>query len=159
VRAACAHWRGDTIHTIRYIPYIAMQANLSVRYVPNQTADNLIGHLQRHLKHEFHKLRSRNTIEFGIYSRGQSWNADRSSSFFKLASDTIALEWGVKPLMVREGGTMPCASMLESMLDAPVIMVPMGQSSDNCHLANERIRKENLIKGKNVMRRIVEGME
>lgn len=35
-------------------------------------------------------------------------------------------------------------------------MIPMGQNSDNCHLANERIRKVNLIRGKNVIRHLME---
>ncbi len=51
---------------------------------------------------------------------------------------------------------MPVASHLEAMLAAPAIMVPMGQSSDNCHLANERIRRTNLFRGKNVIRRLLE---
>lgn len=51
---------------------------------------------------------------------------------------------------------MPVASYLERMLSAPAIMIPMGQSSDNCHLANERIRRTNLFKGKNVIRRLLE---
>ena len=56
----------------------------------------------------------------------------------------------------RPGGTMPVASHLERLLCAPAIMIPMGQSSDNCHLANERIRRTNLFKGKNVIRRLLE---
>jgi acetylornithine deacetylase/succinyl-diaminopimelate desuccinylase-like protein len=136
----------------------ALQANLSVRYVPNQTADALVGHLQRHLQHEFRKLRSSNKLQFAVKSRGQAWSADPASAYFKQAAAAIEAEWGEAPLPVREGGTMPCASLLESLLGAPAIMIPMGQNSDNCHLANERLRRQNLIKGKNVMRRIVEGM-
>lgn len=135
-----------------------VQANLSVRFVPNQKADDLTGHLQRHLQHEFRKLRSSNRFDFSVKSRGQHWSADPGSSFFRQVSAAIEAEWGQAPLPVREGGTMPCASMLESMLNAPAIMVPMGQFSDNCHLANERLRRQNLIKGKNVMRRVVEGL-
>jgi len=71
----------------------------------------------------------------------------------------VESEWERTALAVREGGTMPCASMLETLLSAPVIMLPMGQGSDNCHLANERIRRVNLIKGKNVVRRILESFE
>lgn len=42
---------------------------------------------------------------------------------------------------------MPVASVLERMLAAPaIIMIPMGQSSDSPHLANERIRRVNLLK-------------
>ena len=97
---------------------------------------------------------------------------------------------------------MPVASLLETMLGAPAIMVPMGQvratgglqrhvrllycrgvpagsqghkrwhapsppplplplllplqSSDSCHLANERIRRSNLLRGKAVIRRLLE---
>jgi acetylornithine deacetylase/succinyl-diaminopimelate desuccinylase-like protein len=72
-------------------------------------------------------------------------------------TDAISQEWGCKPLPVREGGTMPCASMLETILGAPAMLLPMGQNSDNCHLANEKLRKVNLVKGKNVIRRIIEG--
>eukprot|EP00775_Hariotina_reticulata_P000343 gene343-573_t len=66
-----------------------------------------------------------------------------------MAERAVFREWGVQPLYVREGGTMPVASLIEKMLGAPALMIPMGQSSDNCHLANERLRRTNLIKGKN----------
>ncbi len=51
---------------------------------------------------------------------------------------------------------MPVASLIEKTLGAPALMIPMGQSSDNCHLANERIRRTNLVKGKNVVRHLLE---
>ena len=47
-----------------------MQGNLSIRYVPNQDADSLLSHLTRHLKHEFRKLRSSNTLEVEAKGRG-----------------------------------------------------------------------------------------
>jgi di- and tripeptidase/Cys-Gly metallodipeptidase DUG1 len=73
-----------------------------------------------------------------------------------MAERAVFREWGVHPLYVREGGTMPVASLIEKMLGAPALMIPMGQSSDNCHLANERLRRTNLIKGKNVVRHLLE---
>jgi len=45
---------------------------------------------------------------------------------------------------------MPVASLIEKMLGAPALLIPTGQSSDNCHLANERLRRLNLIKGAHV---------
>lgn len=53
---------------------------------------------------------------------------------------------------------MPMASVLEEILGAPALLIPMGQASDNCHLANERIRLTNLFKGKNVIRRLLIGV-
>ena len=48
------------------------------------------------------------------------------------------------------------ASALEKMIGAPALMLPMGQSSDNCHLANERVRRSNLVRGKNVIRNLLQ---
>jgi di- and tripeptidase/Cys-Gly metallodipeptidase DUG1 len=87
---------------------------------------------------------------------GDWWEADPKSQLFQMAERAVRREWGVDPLYVREGGTMPVASLIEKMLGAPALMIPMGQSSDNCHLANERLRRVNLIKGKNVVRHLLE---
>lgn len=54
---------------------------------------------------------------------------------------------------------MPVASALEKMLGAPALLLPMGQSSDNCHLANERIRRVNLLHGKNVVKHLLQVRE
>ena len=48
------------------------------------------------------------------------------------------------------------ASALEKMLGAPALLVPLGQASDACHLANERISRTNLVRGKNVLRNLLE---
>jgi hypothetical protein len=47
-----------------------VQGNLSIRYVPNQSADKLLSYLTRHLEHEFSKLRSSNTLEVDVRGRG-----------------------------------------------------------------------------------------
>ncbi len=87
---------------------------------------------------------------------GDWWEADPKSQLFQMAERAVRREWGLDPLYVREGGTMPVASLIEKMLGAPALMIPMGQSSDSCHLANERLRRLNLIKGKNVVRHLLE---
>lgn len=91
-----------------------------------------------------------------VHSVGDWWEADPKSELFQMAERAVRREWGVDPLYVREGGTMPVASLIEKMLGAPALMIPMGQSSDNCHLANERLRRLNLVKGKNVVRHLLE---
>ncbi|KIW90562.1 uncharacterized protein Z519_09209 [Cladophialophora bantiana CBS 173.52] len=59
-----------------------------------------------------------------------------------------------EPLFIREGGSIPAISFLESEFDAPAAMFPMGQASDNAHLDNERMRVENLYKGREVLKRV-----
>ncbi|KIW35286.1 hypothetical protein, variant [Cladophialophora immunda] len=59
-----------------------------------------------------------------------------------------------EPLFIREGGSIPAISFLEHEFDAPAAMFPMGQASDNAHLDNERMRVENLYKGREVLKRV-----
>ncbi|KIW72830.1 hypothetical protein, variant [Phialophora macrospora] len=59
-----------------------------------------------------------------------------------------------EPLFIREGGSIPAISFLEHEFKAPAAMFPMGQASDNAHLDNERMRVENLYKGREVLKRI-----
>lgn len=59
-----------------------------------------------------------------------------------------------EPLFIREGGSIPALSFLEHEFDAPAAMFPMGQASDNAHLDNERMRVENLWKGRDVLKQV-----
>lgn len=59
-----------------------------------------------------------------------------------------------EPLFIREGGSIPAISFLEKEFNAPAAMFPMGQASDNAHLDNERMRLENLYKGREVLKRV-----
>jgi acetylornithine deacetylase/succinyl-diaminopimelate desuccinylase-like protein len=45
---------------------------------------------------------------------------------------------------------------LEKTLGAPAILLPFGQSSDNPHLENERIRGMNLMRGKNMIKHFLQ---
>jgi di- and tripeptidase/Cys-Gly metallodipeptidase DUG1 len=51
------------------------------------------------------------------------------------------------------------ASALEKILGAPALLVPFGQSSDACHLANERLQRINLMHGKNVIKHLLYMLE
>lgn len=131
-------------------------AKVSIRFVPKQDPEVLFGLLKRHVESEFSKLGSMNRVELLVERVGGWWEAEQDSAWLLMLEEAIEKEWGMKPLYVREGGTMPVARLLEELLLAPAVMIPMGQSSDNPHLANERIRRSNLIKGKNVVRRLLE---
>ncbi|KAJ1722962.1 hypothetical protein LPJ53_002677 [Coemansia erecta] len=67
---------------------------------------------------------------------------------------------GSTPLLIREGGSIPAVPWLEAFFapHAVAVNLPMGQSSDNAHLANERISIENLIRGRDVVYRLLDGI-
>ena len=54
--------------------------------------------------------------------------------------------------------SMQVASALEKMLGAPALLVPFGQASDACHLANERLKRVNLLRGKTVVQNLLKAV-
>jgi len=126
--------------------------HVSVRYVPGQKSNQLIGRLHRHLTHEFSKLRSANTVTMNVRSSGSWWERDAEDELVGMVDASLAEVWGQKPMHVREGGTMPVTSELENLLHAPAVLIPFGQASDSTHLPNERLRQVNLLRGRDVIR-------
>ncbi|KAL4895019.1 hypothetical protein BDV59DRAFT_159128 [Aspergillus ambiguus] len=61
---------------------------------------------------------------------------------------------GVRPIYIREGGSIPTIRFLEKEFSAPAANLPCGQASDNAHLYNERLRVENLYKSREIFRHV-----
>lgn len=99
---------------------------------------------------------SPNLIQISIGHRADWWLANVSRcSLYAAAAEAIREEWGTEPLLIREGGSIPAVPYLEKTFGACAVHVPMGQASDSAHLPNERIRLENLMRGKSVMKRLL----
>jgi len=137
------------------IPKVA-KAKLSVRTVPSQNPEKIIELIRAHIRHEFGKRRSPNEFFFEVKKVGDWWYGERDTEAFRVAEQALTEVWGQSPLFVREGGTMPITSFLEHLLKAPAIHLPLGQSTDNAHLPNERIRYLNLTNGKEVIKKILQ---
>lgn len=60
----------------------------------------------------------------------------------------------VKPLFIREGGSIPSIRFLEKEFGAPAAHLPCGQASDSAHLDNERLRLVNLFNSKKIFKRV-----
>lgn len=56
----------------------------------------------------------------------------------------------VKPIYIREGGSIPTIRFLEREFSAPAANLPCGQASDHAHLDNERLRVMNLYKSREI---------
>lgn len=80
--------------------------------------------------------------------------SQRRASTLESAGSFTAATLPRQPLLIREGGSIPAISFLEHEFHAPAAMFPMGQASDNAHLDNERIRVENLYRGREVLKRV-----
>ncbi len=129
---------------------------VSIRFVASQDPHKLVRAVEAHVQSAFAKLKSSNKVRMSVHNIGDAWEGDERHKMYEAAANAMKACWGDMPLYTYEGGTMPVTSTLEKVLKAPALLLPMGQSTDNPHLANERIRSVNLFQGKNVMRTLIE---
>ncbi|KAG0345829.1 hypothetical protein BG004_002995 [Podila humilis] len=141
-----ARWRTPslTIHQVdvsgpknRTVIPRSAKASVSMRIVPDQEVADITKSFEEHID---------------IKVVADWWLGDTKNRFFKAAESAIEQEWGQKPLFIREGGSVPAIRWLEKRLKAAAVHIPMGQSSDQAHLNNERIRLQNLNTGKRVIK-------
>lgn len=108
---------------------------ICIRHVPNQDPERLIEKIRAHAAHEFAKLRARgNRLDVKVQHVGDWWLADPTNVFYRTAERAIGRQWGVRPMYVREGGTMPVVPFLEKALEAPALHLPISQASDHTAL-------------------------
>ncbi|KAK4534538.1 hypothetical protein CDCA_CDCA02G0563 [Cyanidium caldarium] len=148
-------------------------AVISVRTVPHQDPERVRRVIEQHLRFEFGKRRSPNQLRTRCIKQGDWWFGDvhgssehsppngtiDAASLFTLVEQSIEQVWHTRPLYVREGGSMPLTSWLERLFRANAVHVPLGQASDAPHLPNERIRALNLLRGKEVLRHVLERID
>ncbi|KAJ9260172.1 hypothetical protein C8Q69DRAFT_203331 [Paecilomyces variotii] len=70
------------------------------------------------------------------------------------ADPAVSARAPVKPIYIREGGSIPTIRFLEKEFGAPAAHMPCGQASDHAHLDNERLRVENLYKSREIFRSV-----
>ncbi|GAA5805297.1 hypothetical protein HPULCUR_010812 [Helicostylum pulchrum] len=162
-----SRWRYPTltVHTIHVpmdnptiISHCATSA-VSMRIVPNQSITEICSKFEKYVRHIFNNLKSENRISIKIQSSADYWLGNPDSKYFKAAELAIEEEWKVKPLYIREGGSIPAVRWLERFFDAPAIHIPFGQSSDQAHLPNERIRLQNLHAGRKIIKTLLKNIQ
>ncbi|KAF1953052.1 glutathione degradosome [Byssothecium circinans] len=79
---------------------------------------------------------------------------DPSPSPTTTTTTTPAHQKPLKPLYIREGGSIPSIRFLEKEFGAPAAHLPCGQASDSAHLDNERLRLVNLYRSKGIFKRV-----
>ncbi|KZW01583.1 glutathione degradosome [Exidia glandulosa HHB12029] len=162
VARLCARWREPSlsVHGLQVsgpgnatvIP-ARVKATVSLRVVPDQDTDTIARSLVEHLQLNFRALQTSNQLSVTIERKADWWLGDLDSDWFLALESAIKDEWGVTPLRIREGGSIPPIPFLEKEFGCNALQLPLGQSTDQAHLANERISLNNLRRGKSVFER------
>ncbi|KAF9265126.1 Zn-dependent exopeptidase [Marasmius fiardii PR-910] len=129
--------------------------HISLRIVPDQDLEAVTESLSNYLRTSYKELNSPNQLEVIIDRTADWWLGNLKDPWFKDLESAIQEEWGVAPLRIREGGSIPSIPFLEKAFGCHALHLPMGQSQDRAHLPNERISLTNLQRGKEVVMRFL----
>ncbi|CDJ42525.1 Cytosolic non-specific dipeptidase, related [Eimeria necatrix] len=164
LKGKCPHAGG----AMRVIPSTVC-AEISLRLVPQQGPKEIFTLIRDYLQESFKKASSASKLAVQCLRQGRSWRADlnapRTRALYGAAHAAIKEVWGVEPLYVREGGSMPAIPFLADAFrrlpgplgqcqgsdEVAVCQLPFGQASDNAHLPNERLGIRQVEKGVDVL--------
>ncbi|EGN97989.1 hypothetical protein SERLA73DRAFT_169073 [Serpula lacrymans var. lacrymans S7.3] len=135
-----------------------VKTQLSLRVVPDQDLQSIANSLVDHLKTSFQKLNSPNEFDVNVNHTADWWLGNLDDPWFQTLEAAVRDEWGVDPLRIREGGSIPSIPYLEREFGCQALHLPLGQSTDQAHLPNERISLSNLRRGKSVFQRFLLGV-
>ena len=129
-----------------------ISGKVSMRLVPDQDPDEIAKLCTEFLNECWKKLKTANKLKVKVIATGDWWLGNIDNKYFNAAASATFDVWKTKPIFTREGGSIPIVPFLEQTFNCPAIMIPIGQGNDGAHSQNEKIRIQNLINGKNLLK-------
>jgi acetylornithine deacetylase/succinyl-diaminopimelate desuccinylase-like protein len=126
------------------------RANFTLRLAPGQDPDEVAGAVRRLIAEA---TPAGAEVELELVQRARPGIVDTDAPPVQLGLDAFERALGVRPLLVRVGGTMP---VLGALLDrgVPTIMTGFGLLDSNVHAPNERLPAEYLPLGIRAVREL-----
>lgn len=117
---------------------------VSMRLVPDQTVDRV-----RTLFTEYIESVCPPGVEVEVefMHGGDPVMVERGDPFIACAQEAMEKAFGKKPVLVREGASVPITATFHSALNAPSILMGLGLVDDDIHSPNERFRMDHFYKG------------
>jgi acetylornithine deacetylase/succinyl-diaminopimelate desuccinylase-like protein len=137
-------WAGFTGEGAKTVIPAQAHAKISMRLVPDQTPKEIGRKVLRHLKAIAPKSVKINVTEL---HGGNAWLADTNHPFMAAAGKAMKGAFGRKPVLVREGGSIPVVGTFADALKVPCILLGIGLNEDNIHAPNEKIDLDQFFPG------------
>jgi succinyl-diaminopimelate desuccinylase len=112
-------------------------AKFTFRLVPDQEPTAVTKELKQHLtNHAPPGVRWTLKVDQGA----PGMLADTNSRFMQAAKAAIESAFGVPPVLIREGGSIPIVTRFQEVLNCDCLLLGWGLSDDNAHSPNEKFR-------------------
>lgn len=146
-------YTGEGVKTV--LPSSAV-AKISCRLVPYQTPDHIWACVSAYIKSTTPPTVTVEVIRMEIGS--EAFIIDRTSPALQAVTTAYERGWGVKPLLSREGGSIPVTAEFQKYLGAQLVMMPFGYKNGGAHSINENCDIEMVAKGIQTMLHFYEVM-
>ncbi|KAI0559084.1 Peptidase M20 [Gracilaria domingensis] len=128
----------------------AVTAKFSIRLVPGQDGKLVEEEVTKLLQERLRELNTPNELRV-TSSSSEPWLANPKCPLYQAGAAALLKVYGVRPDYTREGGSIPITSMVEKILGAETMLLPLGSSDDGAHSENEKIGRKNYIHGVHVL--------
>jgi len=125
------------------IPSFA-SAKLSFRLAPGQDPDKVAAAVSQHLHQH---LPAGVTLSIEPGHGAPAMISSTTSPFITAAKAAIEEAFGVAPVMIREGGSIPIVAKFQAELDADCLLLGWGLNDDGAHSPNEKFSVEDYHRG------------
>jgi acetylornithine deacetylase/succinyl-diaminopimelate desuccinylase-like protein/molybdopterin-guanine dinucleotide biosynthesis protein A len=119
-------------------------AKISMRLVPDQTPEEVERKLAKYVR----KLAPKEVrVTVRSLHGGAPFLSEVEHPAFRATERALERAFGKKPVLTREGGSIPFTATIQAALRCPVILMGFGLPDENSHAPNERLDLENYQKG------------
>jgi len=120
-------------------------AKITCRLVPDQHPDEIVARVGRHLQTH---LPSGTQLSLALADHGSRAAHIRNDHFALKAADTALQEtYGVRPLVVRMGGTVPISELFQRHMGLDTVFFSFSTADEDFHAPNEFFRVHRLHEG------------
>lgn len=137
-------WGGYTGEGAKTVIASKAYAKISMRLVPNQDWEEITQLFQKHFESIAPKAVK---VKVTPHHGGQGYVTPIDSIGYQAASNAYSDSFGVTPIPVRSGGSIPIVALFEQELKSKTIMMGFGLDSDAIHSPNEHYGVFNYLKG------------
>lgn len=137
-------WGGYTGEGAKTVIPSKAYAKISMRLVPDQDHHKVE---ELFIKHVLSIAPPSVKVEVKSLHGGQGYVAPIDSPGFRAASRACVATFGIPPVPVRSGGSIPIISTFEQVLGVKSILMGFGLDSDAIHSPNENYQLQNFYKG------------
>ncbi len=137
-------WGGYTGEGAKTVIASKAYAKISMRLVPHQDWEEITELFKNHFESIAPKAVK---VKVTPHHGGQGYVTPIDSVGYKAASKAYADTFGVNPIPVRSGGSIPIVALFEQELKSKTILMGFGLDSDAIHSPNEHFGVFNYLKG------------